>query len=105
MTIGAVVLLCVPILYMSFGMGGAEKKSAAKILSKKEEKTETKSERRVEEKKSEMKSEEQLLLDLIRRYAVTSGHERVFAMDGIVHGPGGSVADIPEDELMKGFGE
>ena len=39
------------------------------------------------------------------RYAVERGHERVFAMDGIVHGPGGSVADIPEDELMKGFGE
>jgi hypothetical protein len=55
--------------------------------------------------KTEMKSEEQLLLDILRRYAVDSGHERVFAMDGIVHGPGGSVADIPDEELMKGFGE
>ena len=54
---------------------------------------------------TEMKSEEQLLHDLIARYAVESGHERVLAMDGIVHGPGGSVADIPEEELMKGFGE
>ena len=54
---------------------------------------------------TEMKSEEQLLRDLISRYAVESGHERVFAMDGIVEGPGGSIADIPDDELLKGFGE
>ena len=54
---------------------------------------------------TEMKTEDQLIADLIKRYAVESGHERALAMDGIVHGPGGSVADIPEDELMEGFGE
>jgi predicted DNA-binding protein len=54
---------------------------------------------------TEMKTEDQLLGDIIRRYAVESGHERVFAMDGAGRGPGGSIADIPEDELMRGFGE
>jgi hypothetical protein len=54
---------------------------------------------------TEMKSEEQLLHDVLKRYAVDSGHERVFAMDGAGRGPGGSVADIPDDELMEGFGE
>jgi len=54
---------------------------------------------------TEMKSASQLLHDVLKRYAVESGHERVFAMDRIVYGPGGSVADVPEDELMRGFGE
>jgi predicted transcriptional regulator len=54
---------------------------------------------------TEMKSEEQLLRDLIARYAVESGHERVFAMQGVVDGPEGSFADVPEDEYLKGFGE
>ena len=54
---------------------------------------------------TEMKSEDQLIADIIKRYAVESGHERVFAMFGAGRGPGGSVADIPDDELMKGFGE
>ena len=30
---------------------------------------------------------------------------RTFAMIGIGEGPGGSIADIPEEELLKGFGE
>lgn len=30
---------------------------------------------------------------------------RTFAMKGAFRGPGGSIADIPEDELLKGFGE
>jgi len=55
--------------------------------------------------KTVMKSEDQFLSDIIDRYAVESGQERRFAMEGIVRGPGGSVADIPDDELMKGFGE
>ncbi len=54
---------------------------------------------------TEMKTEDQFIADLIKRYAVESGHERVFAMEGIVEGPGGSFADIPEEEYLKGFGE
>ncbi|MGE3269754.1 MAG: hypothetical protein AB7P40_13465 [Chloroflexota bacterium] len=54
---------------------------------------------------TEMKTEDQLIADLIRRYAVESGHERVFAMEGAGRGPGGSVADIPDEDLMQGFGE
>ena len=30
---------------------------------------------------------------------------RTFAMSGIVEGDGSSIADIPEEELLRGFGE
>src|SRR4051794_35942679 len=54
---------------------------------------------------TEMKTEDQLLSDRINRYAVESGHGRCFAMEAAGRGPGGSVADISDDELMRGFGE
>lgn len=54
---------------------------------------------------TEMKSESQMLHDVLKRYAVDSGHERTFALLGVVEGPGGSFADIPEEEYLKGFGE
>lgn len=54
---------------------------------------------------TEMKSEQQLLHDVLARYAVESGHERTFAFFGVVEGPGGSIADVPEEEYLKGFGE
>jgi len=31
--------------------------------------------------------------------------QRTFALDGCFDGPGISVADIPEEEYLKGFGE
>lgn len=31
--------------------------------------------------------------------------KREFALAGAFAGPGGSIADIPEEELLKGFGE
>jgi hypothetical protein len=55
--------------------------------------------------RTEMKTEDQLLSDLIKRYAVESGHERTFAMLGVVEGSGDSFADVPEEEYLKGFGE
>ena len=30
---------------------------------------------------------------------------RPFAMIGVGEGPGGSIADVPEEERLKGFGE
>lgn len=30
---------------------------------------------------------------------------RTFAMIGVGEGPGGSIADVPEEDLLKGFGE
>ena len=55
---------------------------------------------------TEMKTEDQFVARLLEKYAIQSGHERPpFAMEGAGRGPGGSVADIPEDELLKGFGE
>ena len=48
------------------------------------------------------------LVDDRRRPAVlvlAARKPRDFALVGIVEGPGGSVADIPNDELLRGFGE
>jgi hypothetical protein len=50
-------------------------------------------------------SHARVIREAIRRYEVTSKGHREFAMAGSGHGPGGSVADIPEDELLEGFGE
>ncbi|HLI37449.1 MAG TPA: CopG family transcriptional regulator [Streptosporangiaceae bacterium] len=40
----------------------------------------------------------------IRHYEPQAARDRNFALAGSSEGPGGSVADIPEDELLQGFG-
>jgi hypothetical protein len=40
----------------------------------------------------------------IRHYAPPRGHTRRFAMSGVAAGPGGSVADLSDEELLDGFG-
>lgn len=39
------------------------------------------------------------------RITLTKKPDRNFALAGCADGPGGSVADIPEEELLEGFGE
>ena len=54
------------------------------------------------------KSEGRSQADIIRRAIaayVPEQPDRDFALIGSGHGPGGSVADVPEDHLLKGFGE
>lgn len=53
----------------------------------------------------EGRSQAEILRDAIVAYAERGKVDRHFALTGIAEGPGGSVADIPEEELLKGFGE
>lgn len=46
-----------------------------------------------------------IIRDAIARYEQPRVGDRNFAMMGAGEGDGRSVADIPEDELMDGFGE
>jgi predicted transcriptional regulator len=64
--------------------------------------------RRVAE--AEGRSQAEVLRDAILMYADkvsanAKGPPRTFRMAGVAEGPGGSIADIPEEELLKGFGE
>jgi predicted transcriptional regulator len=53
----------------------------------------------------EGRSQAEVLRDAIMVYAERAKPDRNFVCDGIAEGPGGSIADIPEEELLKGFGE
>lgn len=53
----------------------------------------------------EGRSQAEVIRDAIIRYATKGRPDRNFAMAGIARGDGTSVADIPEEELMRGFGE
>ena len=51
------------------------------------------------------RSQADVLREAIMAYAARPEPARVFALDGIGEGPGGSIAEIPDVELLKGFGE
>jgi hypothetical protein len=53
----------------------------------------------------EGRSQAGVLRDAILLYAQQLRRPRRFACAAIAKGPGGSVADIPEEELLQGFGE
>jgi hypothetical protein len=40
----------------------------------------------------------------IARYEPDRASDRIFRLAGVATGPGGSIADIPEEELLRGFG-
>ena len=52
-------------------------------------------------------SQAKVLREALALYAVRTLPQdgRGFALFGVAEGPGDSVADIPESELLKGFGE
>lgn len=50
-------------------------------------------------------SQAAVLRKALRAYVPVPRGERRFALDGAGEGPGGSVADIDDRELMAGFGE
>lgn len=54
---------------------------------------------------AEGRPQAEILRDAILVYAAQARPRRIFAMDGVARGPGGSIADIPEEELLKGMGE
>ena len=51
------------------------------------------------------RSEEDVIRAAVHYYIGASRRPRKFAMIGVGEGPGGSIAEIPEEELLKGFGE
>ncbi len=55
--------------------------------------------------KAEGRPRAEIIRDAIVAYPGRSNPDRDFAIDGIAEGPGNSVADVPEHELMKGFGD
>ncbi len=54
---------------------------------------------------AEGRSQADVVRDAILMYQGRPKPRRSFAMRGVAEGPGGSVADIPEEELLRGFGE
>lgn len=50
-------------------------------------------------------SQSALLRIAIRSYVPIVQGRRSFALDGVGEGPGGSIADVDERELMAGFSE
>ena len=53
----------------------------------------------------EGRSQAEVLRDAIESYAPRTSSDRDFALFGSGTGPGGSIADVDEHELMAGFGE
>ena len=54
---------------------------------------------------AEGRSQSEIVRDAILLYASRATLPRTFVMAGIAEGPGGSAADIPEEELLEGFDE
>lgn len=53
----------------------------------------------------EGRSQAAVLREALAVYDEQSLPDRAFEMDGIFEGDGTSIADVPDAELMKGFGE
>ena len=49
------------------------------------------------------RSQAEILRAAIASYRPAPSTDRVFALDGCVRGTGDSVADVDEDELLRGF--
>lgn len=50
-------------------------------------------------------SQAEVLRRAIRLYEPERRGDRNFSMVGIADGPGGSIADLSEEDLLEGFGE
>lgn len=55
--------------------------------------------------REEGRSQAEVLREALERYQPRASTDRDFALDGCVTGPGDSIADHDEDELLRGFGE
>jgi hypothetical protein len=50
-------------------------------------------------------SQAEIIRRAIRAYEPARHGDRNFALIGVARGPGGSIADVPEERLLEGFGE
>jgi ABC-type molybdate transport system ATPase subunit len=67
--------------------------------------TEQQAERLARLAREEGRSQAEILRDAIASYQPRDGGDRDFALDGCVTGAGGSIVDVDETELLRGFGE
>lgn len=54
--------------------------------------------------REEGRSQAEILREAVATYRPRASSDRSFALDGCVSGPGDSIADYDEDELLRGFG-
>jgi hypothetical protein len=66
--------------------------------------TEQQAERLARLAREQGRSQAEILREAISVYQPPGSGDRHFALDGCVTGDGGSVADVDEAELLRGFG-
>ncbi len=55
--------------------------------------------------REEGRSQAEVLREAVAAYQPKPSQDRNFALAGSGHGDGSSIADVPEADLLKGFGE
>jgi predicted transcriptional regulator len=55
--------------------------------------------------RQEGRPQAEILREAVATYQPRPSQDRNFALAGSGHGDGSSIADVPEEELLKGFGE
>ncbi len=67
--------------------------------------SEVQAERLARLSKQQRRPQAEIIRDAIAAYAAPRPEERRFSLDGVVVGDGATIADVDEDELLRGFGE
>lgn len=55
--------------------------------------------------RQEGRPQAEILREAVATYQPKASQDRDFALAGSGHGDGSSIADVPKEELLKGFGE
>jgi len=55
--------------------------------------------------REEGRSQAEILREAVATYEPRGRQDRNFALAGAVHGNGSSIVDVPDEDLLKGFGE
>jgi predicted DNA-binding protein len=55
--------------------------------------------------RDESRPQAEILREAVANYQPRISQDRNFALAGSGHGDGSSIADVPEEELLEGFGE
>jgi len=55
--------------------------------------------------KQEGRSQAEIIREAIAAHGVLRSPDRDFSLDGVATGDGSSIADVADDDLLRGFGE
>jgi len=55
--------------------------------------------------KQEERPQAEIIREAIAAYGVLRSRDRDFSLDGVAVGDGSSIADVADDEFLRGFGE